>query len=308
MFNRSLLLSQGKVRRCITYQFKTTPPAELTIEQIEAAREQLSPAYYEAPATVKPKLNNQPIEGSTSVNYPNYKLSDGTYWYATGVEPTHVENATGDLVFNVVTTIGTDPINSNPCLDADCLITLSDGSLKKFRDLNKCDVLRVFNHDEGHWDAANLLQLSPIMTTDTCQLVTFESGKSVKSINNHRFLCRDTGRYERTTDLLNKDVVHEDGIERVRKIEKLKGQIEYRNAITYYHMNVVANGFLTSCGFNNLYPIKDMKFVKETRKVRERSEFNLPDRQYYGMRLSEQYSPVEEIIPYIKQRMDHNDC
>lgn len=138
------------------------------------------------------------------------------------------------------------------------------------------------------------------MTTDTCWLVTFESGMSVKSINNHRFLCRDTGRYERTTDLLNKDVMHEDGIERVRKIEKLKGPIEYRNAITYRHMNVVANGFLTSCGFNNLYPIKDMKFVKEKRKVRERSEFNLPERWYCGMRLSEQYSPAEDIVSYIR--------
>ena len=83
------------------------------------------------------------------------------------------------------------------------------------------------------------------MTTDTCWLVTFESGKSVKSINNHRFLCRDTGRYERTTDLLNKDVVHEDGIERVRKIEKLKGPIEYGSVRIFVSRRWTIGGAVT---------------------------------------------------------------
>ena len=150
MFNKELLLSIAKLRRRVTYQFKTTPPAELTSEQIETARSWASPDWYEAPATVKPTVQ---LSGSNS---PNYQLSDGTYWYATGVEPTEVVNAADDLVFSIVTQIGSSPLAA-PCLDADCLITLSDGSLKKFRDLNKCDVLRVFNHDEGHWDAANLL-------------------------------------------------------------------------------------------------------------------------------------------------------
>jgi hypothetical protein len=38
--------------------------------------------------------------------------------------------------------------------------------------------------------------------------------------------------------------------------------VDYYNVITDYHINLFANGILTSCRLNNIYPIKNMKFVK----------------------------------------------
>ena len=39
------------------------------------------------------------------------------------------------------------------------------------------------------------------------------------------------------------------------------------NIITKQHLNCFANGILTSCRLNNMYPIENMKFVKDNRKL-----------------------------------------
>ena len=63
-----------------------------------------------------------------------------------------------------------------------------------------------------------------------------------------------------------------------------------------------ANNILTSCRYNNIYDIKDMKFVKDDRNTVDFAEYNnaIPYEYYVGMRLSEQTIPVNNSIKYIK--------
>jgi hypothetical protein len=75
-------------------------------------------------------------------------------------------------------------------------------------------------------------------------------------------------------------------------------------------MNCFANGILTSCRYNNIYPIKDMKFIKDNRlnkkprwkvygdKFKPYPELTV---QYLeGLRLYEQLDiPVEETVKYV---------
>ena len=64
--------------------------------------------------------------------------------------------------------------------------------------------------------------------------------------------------------------------------------------MTYYHMNMFANDILTSCWFNNLYDIDNIKFINDDRKLRDREEFNdLDDVFIDGLRLLEQ--PHDDI-------------
>jgi hypothetical protein len=78
--------------------------------------------------------------------------------------------------------------------------------------------------------------------------------------------------------------------------------IEYYNVITDYHMNLFSDGVLTSCRFNNIYPITDMKFVKNARTLRTRDEFeNIPDRFFYGLRLAEQTTDIETVEWYVNR-------
>lgn len=297
MLLEALLMMKPITTKKITYQFDKTPPSGLTESQLQQALQWFGPTTYEAPGTVTPQWT---IDSSDAY----WTLSDGSTWYVTGVTPTTVENATTDLTFTLTTYYQ----EYHPCLDADCQIMLADHNTVKFRDLKPTDKIMVFNHETGDWDAGSILWLPPVQTASEYWQLTFDDGQQINSIFNHRFFCVDTGRYEYTTDLLKKQVFHKDRIKFVQKIERICEPIEYRNCMSYYHMNFVADGFVTGCGFNNLYPIKNLKFVKCDRPVRPKTEFNVADKWYYGMRLAEQYSPASEIIPYIEWRDKHNDC
>jgi hypothetical protein len=80
-------------------------------------------------------------------------------------------------------------------------------------------------------------------------------------------------------------------------------EVEYYNIITDKHMNLFANGILTSCRYNNIYPVVDMKFVKDDRILRTREEFNnISDKYFEGLRLAEQTININDIEAYVEER------
>ena len=82
----------------------------------------------------------------------------------------------------------------------------------------------------------------------------------------------------------------------------IEDTIEYYNVITDYHMNLFSDSVLTSCRFNNIYPITDMKFAKDSRTLRTREEFeNVEDRFFYGLRLAEQTFELSMIEWYVNR-------
>src|SRR6185369_581796 len=52
-------------------------------------------------------------------------------------------------------------------------------------------------------------------------------------------------------------------------------QLNYYNVISHRHLNLFADGILTSCRYNNIYPIVDMKFVKDDRAVVASEEYGV---------------------------------
>jgi hypothetical protein len=69
------------------------------------------------------------------------------------------------------------------------------------------------------------------------------------------------------------------------------------NVITNYHLNLFANGVLTSNSFNNIYPIMDMRFIKN--RVVSNAPTYTNAKMFYGMRLAEQDMTQKEIKTYI---------
>jgi hypothetical protein len=64
-----------------------------------------------------------------------------------------------------------------------------------------------------------------------------------------------------------------------------------------------ANGILTSCRLNNIYPIADMKFIKHKKELKKIEEFeNISDIVFDGLRLAEQDFSVEDLKKYISTR------
>ena len=124
--------------------------------------------------------------------------------------------------------------------------------------------------------------------------IKFEDGTELKTVIDHRIFNVDAQKFTYTMDEegtpIGTRVFKEDGTT-TRLIERkvVKEEVNYYNIITDYHMNVFANGLLTSLRLNNLYKIENMKFVKGDRKLTPREEFaNIPDKYFYGLRLAEQ--------------------
>ena len=71
--------------------------------------------------------------------------------------------------------------------------------------------------------------------------------------------------------------------------EVVEEPVEFYNIITVYHINCFANTICTSCRFNNLYPIRDYKFIKDDRPLVPYEHYkNIPYEWYAGLRLAEQ--------------------
>ena len=92
------------------------------------------------------------------------------------------------------------------------------------------------------------------------------------------------------------------GIIKLISKEIINEFVEYYNIITNKNLNLYSNDILTSCRYNNIYPIVDMKFVKNNRVLRCREEFsNISDKYYYGLRLNEQIFNINDIEFYVNR-------
>ena len=180
------------------------------------------------------------------------------------------------------------------CLAEGTLITLADKTTKKIEDITYEDELLVWDFDSGCFTTAKPLFISKKQTTEEYNLIKFEDGTELKTIIDHRIFNVDSQKFTYTMNEedtpIGTRVFKEDGsITRLIERKVVKEEVNYYNIITDYHMNVFANGILTSLRLNNLYKIENMKFVKDNRKFTERKEFaNIPDKYFYGLRLAEQ--------------------
>ena len=189
------------------------------------------------------------------------------------------------------------------CLAKGTYIKLANGLHKKIEDITYDDLLSVWNFDEAMLDVAKPLWIKKVEVSQQYNLLSFDNGSILKTINQHRIFNVEAGKFtwpmtedtpigtttytlDGYTKLLDKVVMHE--------------EIEYYNIITEKHMNMFANGILTSSRYNNIYPIVHMKFVKHIVPTFSVGFFDtIPEKYYKGLRLSEQTIPLEDTIKYI---------
>jgi hypothetical protein len=240
--------------------------------------------------------NNVPVgSGVGSFSSNGVIVSSGTIHiraYAT--------NSVGTAYGNDISTM------NNVCLAAGTLVTLADGTTKPIEDIQYNDMLCVWNFDEGHLDAAQPLYIKRAEWTNQYNHLEFSDGSFLETINQHRIFNKEMGRftYPMTEDTPIGTTTFNVRGEEVTLVDKyvVNKEVAYYNVITYYHMNLFGNGILTSVGYNNLYPIENMKFIKEERELISQEEYGLEDRFYYGLRLAEQDIPVADTIEYVNIR------
>jgi hypothetical protein len=186
-----------------------------------------------------------------------------------------------------------------PCFIKGTKITLASGFKKNIEDISYEDSLLVWNFDEGRFDSANPLWImSPVFTQYVNILFSDGSKLGISGHLNHdgghRIFNLDKGEFTYVipnehspigTRTFNDkgNIVTIVGKEESTEVE------EIYNVVTNRHLNIFAEGILTSRRLNNLYPIADMKFIKDERSITSIEEFKgVPIEYYEGLRLGEQ--------------------
>jgi len=195
------------------------------------------------------------------------------------------------------------------CLVEGTLITLADGTTKKIEDIEYSDRLLVWNFDEGKFDEAPPLWIKRAEMAYEYNLIEFSDGSTLKTVNDHRIFNKEKGMFTypaKDDAALGITTFSADGREVTSVMkEVVQETVNYYNIISDRHMNLFANGILTSCRYNNIYPIVGMKFVKDGRTPISREAYEVEDKYYEGLRLAEQDIPVANTIAYVG-RLERN--
>lgn len=191
------------------------------------------------------------------------------------------------------------------CLAEGTLITLADFSVKPIEMVTYDDTLLVWNFDNSRLSFAKPLWIKRREIAPEYNLLTFSNGTKLRTINQHRIFNKEAGEFTypmtdatpmgTTTFMWNGT---SPSLVSKRIIEE---SVAHYNIITYGHMNLFANGILTSCRFSNVYPIVNMRYVKPAATVAIDKCLPLPQKYIEGMRLNEQSYTDAEIIAYVSR-------
>ena len=198
-------------------------------------------------------------------------------------------------------------VTSAYCIAKGTKITLANGLYKNIEDIDYNDDILVWNFDEGKFDSSKPLWIKKKEESMLYNLLKFSDGSELKTISQHRIFNKQKGMftYPMTDDTPVGTITFNEKGEEVTLIskEKVQEHVEYYNVITDYHINLFANGILTSCRYNNIYPIKDMKFIKDNNIISTYEDDRIDDMYIKGLRLAEQKFTKDENYEYTKNLM-----
>jgi hypothetical protein len=199
------------------------------------------------------------------------------------------------------------------CLVEGTMVTMADGSHKAIENIGYNDLLRVWNFDLGEFSEALPVFVKQEETHAEHFRFTFSDGTVLRTVGHHVF-NKQAGEFTmlvRDTTPVGTITFNELG-EEVTLISKetIQEPVKFYNVWTQYHLNLFADSILTSNRFNNIYPIQDMKFVKDARALRSLEEFaNIDPKYISGLRLQEQPAQytAEYIRDYIENKLERLD-
>lgn len=197
------------------------------------------------------------------------------------------------------------------CLSENTEVYVYDEKKKKYRkkkigDLTYDDEVLCWNFDKGEFTKAKPIWLMKKMKTTKYNLLKFSDGSALETIDQHRIFNVEKGMftYPMTDDTPIGTTTFNSKGEYVKLISKevIEKPIDYYNANIGYHINMFANGILTSCRLNNMYPIKDMKFIYNNQRNNGFDLSDYDEKLVNGLRLKEQNMTEEEIRKYVDDR------
>ena len=254
-------------------------------------------------------------------NPANYltKPTKCTYltYYPTSGSATIITDYT---LFAVSTDEGYYSCYYSDCLSGDTEVEVYDKKKKKrkrkkLRDVGPDDLILCWDFEKGEFTFAQPLWIKKMNIDDFYYLLKFSDGSSLKVIGDHKVFDVDRNKFVNAgmeNELQIGSHVYNSKGEVVELVsyDRVTEKIDSYSVITDYHMNLFANGILTSCVFSNIYPIENMKYVKEKLDRLTDEEFEgIAEEYIQGLRLREVPSNFrgdkETTISYIHEYVNN---
>lgn len=181
------------------------------------------------------------------------------------------------------------------CFVYGTLITLADGSKKAVQDITYDDDILTFNFDENRFESQKPYWIAKECEAPLYWNVELSNGTKLGLVGAngkcHRLFNEQKGKFVYPQDFNEYDRTFTEHSERpyIVKCEKVIEPKKYYNFATNKDNNCFANGVLCGNRFSNVYPIDNMRFIKDDRVLHTREEYaEIPDKYFYGLRLAEQ--------------------
>ncbi len=197
------------------------------------------------------------------------------------------------------------------CLVEKTKVTLADGTKKSIENITYDDKLLVWNFDEGKLDSAEPVWIMKKQIANKYTELTLENGAKLR-LSQHRVFNVDkqsfTHAYIEEETPVGTTVFLEDGTtSKVLERKEVEEEANVYNVMTKQHINLFAEGILTSLRFNDIYEIKEMRFIKDNRELNRKEDYpNIPENYFEGLRLAEQKNTlVESGKPWWEERVEN---
>lgn len=156
-----------------------------------------------------------------------------------------------------------------PCFVEGTLIRMADGTDKRVENIRYGDEVKCYDFTSGLKTFAPIDWLIPETVATKYWKITFSDGSIINLVGSngksHRIYNLTKQRFDYPQDFEPSDItVKDDGsIVTIVSCKEIEKTVKYYNVATKDHINVYANGFLTSNRLNNRYKIVDNKFTDE---------------------------------------------
>lgn len=204
------------------------------------------------------------------------------YWGSTGTGSDYFESwgnviaLEGDAIANESDFANLTPQNNGaywPCIIEGTQITLADRTTKPIEDITYNDDLLVWNFYKGKFDSAKPCWIIKPQVATEYNLCKFSNGAEVGfvgqggNIGYHRIYNNEAKAFTHTgvaeTPVGTHTFAEDESFPELVSQEIIKKPVRFYNVGTTKHINLFANGILTSSRISNKYAIKDMKYVDE---------------------------------------------
>ena len=155
------------------------------------------------------------------------------------------------------------------CLVEDTKITLSDGSTKHVQDIQYGDKVLCYDFTNGKQTTSYIDWMMPESVATKYWKITLSDGTILNLVGSngksHRLYNITKQRFDYPQDFEFDDLtLKEDGTAvRVISCKQIEKTVKFYNIASHEHINVYANGVLTSNRLNNRFKIVDNKFTNE---------------------------------------------